>query len=114
MLKHIISILNLEYQQYSHDEFTSQEVNEQLKKFDYSIKFVTCVGETDKHRWYELRKTVYEVFEHDESLGYVMSDLIIQVYSESSSYEDICFTPDFYECVPIIIQTKTFIKKENV
>lgn len=113
-LEDIILLLNGHIQETSCDEeFPTEELNTILKNNGYSIKFVTVFGETDKHRWYELRKAVYEIFDGSLSLGFVMSPMIYKMYSDNSSYSDICFYPKFVVCEPRIIQSTIYIKKES-
>lgn len=60
--------------------------------------------DTDEHRWYEVETIVVKV--EDRYLGI---RAITKMYSESSSYEDMYHTLEFFEMVPI--QVTSYKKK---
>lgn len=54
----------------------------------------------DKHRWYEKSTTVYQIGEN-----YLGVRGATQMYSESSSFDDLCIEWEFFEMKPIKITT---------
>ena len=71
------------------DNLSDELYNKYFKDVDYKR---IAVLDIVKHRWYETAVFVYKIY--DKYLGI---KLVNSVFSEMSSYEDFCETPEFFE-----------------
>lgn len=71
-----------------------------------------CVAgelERDQHRWYDLSIDVYHRKEDDKYIGVLH---VSNLYSESSSVDDLGFTLEFFEMYPVTVVTYATEKPE--
>lgn len=104
MIQKFFEIVNGK-QQTDHD--IEDQFYYEFEAAELEIVFLADIGDEDKHRWYSLQEKVYAV-KHAEDIWYVKGDMIEQLYSESSSYDDIVHEYNFKQVFPKeIVETKT-------
>jgi len=98
-----LQTLNLRQETYPllEEESLPDELYQELK----DAEIVASKIDVDKHRWYETSVTVYKIY--GRFLG-VRS--ISNLYSESSDYEDICWTHWFAEMEAV--QSVSYVVKK--